>query len=104
MAICDAGGMILIDEVEAQNDINNLNKSNESLKEALEVMNTINIQAEEFEGNVGKALSENAVEFKNKITALIQEVEESVRLIQQTVAKYQQIDTSLKEQILNENN
>ncbi len=99
MAFKDQNGKITIDEVAAAQDVRNLNKSKESLLDAVSRLKEIQAVASEFSGKTGTVITETAVQLEKEISAAIASVDETVANIQGTVQKYQAIDSHLKDLI-----
>ena len=99
MAFKDENGKITIDEVAAQQDIRNLNKSKESLLTAIEHLKEIVALASEFSGNTGTAIGETALQLQKQIQATIDSVDSTSNNIDTTIKKYQAIDAALKDAI-----
>lgn len=99
MAFKDENGKITIDEIAAQQDIRNLNKSKESLLTAIEHLKEIVALAAEFSGNTGTAIGETALQLQKQILATIDSVDTTSNNIDSTIKKYQAIDATLKDAI-----
>lgn len=99
MAFKDENGKITIDEIAAQQDIRNLNKSKESLLTAIEHLKEIVALAAEFSGNTGTAIGETALQLQKQIQATIDSVDTTSNNIDSTIKKYQAIDAALKDAI-----
>lgn len=99
MAFKDENGRITIDEIAAQQDIRNLNKSKESLSTAIEHLKEIVALAAEFSGNTGTAIGETALQLQKQIQATIDSVDTTSNNIDSTIKKYQAIDAALKDAI-----
>lgn len=96
MAFRDSDGRITIDEIAADKDIKQLRLSIAKMETAVNQLKEIQIQTEEFSGNTGIRIRESAAELIKEITQSIQTTEETIERIQMAVAKYQQIDKDLK--------
>ncbi len=96
MAFKDSDGRITIDEVAAEKDIKQLQASIEKMNAAIEGLNEIQIQTDDFSGNTGTRIREAAAELISELKQSIQATEESIGLIQATVAKYQRLDQEMK--------
>ena len=99
MAFKDSNGKITIDEIAAQKDIWNLSAALENYNSAIEKLNQISAIAAEFKGETANVISESTIIIRNDIDALVSEISESIRFINSTVNKYQQIDANLKSMI-----
>ena len=99
MAFKDENGKITIDEVAAQNDVQALQKIGEFLSGIKSKISTIQMQTQEFQGDTGVVISEQCTNLIKQIDKLMGETEDSVHLIKNTVAKYEQIDRDLKSMI-----
>lgn len=100
MAYYDENGRITIDEVAANNDINKLKKTKESLEIALRYINQIKVLEDEFQGNFVAPMNSAFVELEKGITELISIIEALSLAIDKTVKKYRQIDDSLAKTIV----
>ena len=99
MAFKDENGKITIDEIAAQQDIRNLNKSKESLLTAIDHLKEIVAIAAEFSGNTGTAIGETALQLQKQIQATIDSIDTTSNNIDTTIKKYQAIDAALKDAI-----
>ena len=99
MAFKDENGKITIDEIAAQQDIRNLNKSKESLLTAIDHLKEIVAIAAEFSGNTGTAIGETALQLQKQIQATIDSIDTTSNNIDTTIKKYQAIDAALKDVI-----
>lgn len=92
-------GTIIIDEIAAENDVNNIRIGKEMLEEAIHTMNQIVVMAGEFEGNTGTVIVETARNILNEIQKLSDASDEASRRIIQTVENYKELDAQLKSQV-----
>ena len=101
MAFKDSNGKITIDEIAAQKDIGNLHTSVSYLESALSELNEIAAQAEALQGNTGSQIRTACQTLITNVAAMISETNESAEYIQAVVNKYEAIDASLKQTIIN---
>nr|WP_316611723.1 hypothetical protein [uncultured Ruminococcus sp.] len=101
MAFKDANGWITIDEVAAQRDIRFLNESVAYLESVLSDLNEILAQADTLRGNTGSQITAACETLKTNVFGIISKTNETVDLIQTTVNKYEAIDASIKQTIVN---
>lgn len=99
MAFRDENGKITIDEVAAQQDIKNLNKSKENLDTAMTHLKEIVALAAEFSGNTGTVITETALQLQKQVQGTIESIDTTSQNIDATIKKYQAIDQALKETI-----
>ena len=92
---------IVIDEVAAQKDIQNLNQSVEHLTQALEYMEQILLQAAEFQGNTGAAIQEDCRQITRMIQVLVDNNTQTIQAIRSAVDRFQSVDEKLKQEIEN---
>ena len=96
MEFRDSDGRITIDEAAAQKDIKQLRLSIEKMETALNELNEILVQAEEFSGNTGTQIREASVLMIQNIQKSIKNTEDAIDQIQKTVSKYQLLDQKVK--------
>lgn len=99
MAFRDQNGKITIDEIAAQQDIQNMTKSRESLVEAIDHIKQIQAGSTGFQGETGVVLQEQCAEFIQMLNQQIENIDRAIDAISKTVARYQEIDRQLKDQI-----
>jgi RecA/RadA recombinase len=99
MAYVDQNGLVLIDEIEAGEDVKKLTAALNSMDEALEIINQIaNINAA-FSGDTANAIEVSSTELIKQVNLQKTAIEEEIRFINEVVTKYQTIDTKMKDQI-----
>ena len=96
MEFRDSDGRITIDEAAAQKDIKQLQLSIESMQKALNELNEILAQSEEFSGNTATQIREASVLMIQNIQKSIKNTEDAIDQIQKTVSKYQLLDQKVK--------
>ena len=96
MEFRDSDGRITIDEAAAQKDIKQLRLSIEKMETALNELNEILVQAEEFSGNTGTQIREASMILIKDIQNSIKSSEDAIDQIQKTVNKYQRLDQEIK--------
>ena len=99
MAYVDQNGLILIDEVEAAEDVNRLNKVLALLDEELTKINQISEINNGFKGDTAVAIGLSATEMTKKVNAQKNEIEAEIRYIKAVVERYKTIDANMKNQI-----
>lgn len=99
MAYVDQNGLIMIDEVEAAEDIKKLNAAKDSLMEALEIINNIASINSTFKGDAANTIDITVTELIKKINGQKAAIEDEIRIINQVVEKYKTIDANMKNQI-----
>lgn len=99
MAFKDSNGRITIDEVAANKDIANLNKTLESLEGTLNYLNQIIALAETFSGKTGNAIVDTSNTMKSEISTYISEINDTIDYINSVISKYQMIDSQIKDSI-----
>ena len=96
MEFRDSDGRITIDEAAAQKDIKQLRLSIEKMETALNELNEILVQAEEFSGNTGTQIGEASMILIKDIQNSIKSSEDAIDQIQKAVSKYQMLDQKVK--------
>lgn len=99
MAFRDENGKITIDEIAAQQDVRNLNRSKENLVSSVNYCKEILAIASEFSGSTGTVITESAIMLQKQIENAIQNIDVAVQNIDSTVKKYQAIDSELRDMI-----
>ena len=99
MAYVDQNGLVMIDEIEAAEDIKKLNAAKESLLEALAVVNDIAGINSTFKGDTANSIDLTVIELKKRIDAQTSAIDEEIRRINQVTEKYRIIDSNMKNQI-----
>ena len=99
MAYVDQNGLIMIDEIEAAEDIKKLSMAKESLNEALETINQIVGVNSAFQGDTATEVETSSEALKNRVVAQIAAIDEAIKFINQVVENYKLIDEKMKNQI-----
>lgn len=99
MAYVDQNGLILIDEIEAAEDVKKLNATKDLLIDAMEIINQIVASNNSFQGDTANAIDVAALELTNKIKEQISGIEDEIRFINSVVERYKAIDTGIKNQV-----
>ena len=99
MAYVDQNGLILIDEVEAAEDVKKLRNALTTMEEALEIINQIANINSSFSGDTANAISESSAELMSQVSQQKAEIEEEIRIINEVIDRYQIIDANMKNQI-----
>ena len=99
MAFKDQNGKITIDEVAAKSDVEKLQKSVEMLRDVMTTLDQVAARSADFKGQTGEAILRTCGAFKKRLNRIVTDMEDSQNVIRNTVARYQQIDAQLKEQI-----
>lgn len=99
MAYVDQNGLIMIDEIEAAEDIKKLNAAKDSLEEALAVINNIAGINSTFKGEAANSIEITVTELMKKIALQKKAIEDEIRIINQVIEKYRIIDSNIKNQI-----
>ena len=97
MAFKDQNGQITINEIAAQKDIRNLQKSKENLYAAISDLKEIIGLASEFSGNTGVVITETTLLLQKQMETTISFIDDTTENIDSTVKKYQAIDSNLKD-------
>lgn len=99
MAYRDESGRITIDEAAAGQDIANLCRAGETLRQAAGYLRETAAQAEEFSGGTAAAIIEVAERLAGDVQSSAERAQQAAELIGATVRKYQTIDQALKSNI-----
>ena len=99
MAYVDQNGLIMIDEIEAAEDIKKLNEAKESLLDALAVLNNIAGINSAFKGEAANSIETTVTELMKKVDLQKTAIEDEIRTINQVIEKYRIIDSNMKNQI-----
>ena len=99
MAYVDQNGLVLIDEIEAADDIKKLKNALVTLEETLEIVNQIAGINSSFSGDTANAIEVSSAEFINRINQQKTQIENEIKVITDLIAKYQVIDNKMKNQI-----
>ena len=99
MAYVDQNGLIMIDEVEAAEDIKKLKKTVDSMNEALEKLNEINSINSVSKGDAANTVDSVATELIKQDNNQKKEIEQTIAYINGIIEKYRIIDTNMKNQI-----
>lgn len=99
MAYVDQNGLVLIDEVEATEDIKKLKDARNLLIEATELINQIVAINSGFKGNTAEAIEFVNVKLLGCINSQINGIEAGEQMINKVVNYYSTVDTNMKDQI-----
>ena len=99
MAYVDQNGLVMIDEIEAAEDIKKLNEAKESLLDALAVLNNIAGINSAFKGEAANSIETTVTELMKKVDLQKTAIEDEIRTINQVIEKYRIIDSNMKNQI-----
>lgn len=99
MAYVDQNGLILIDEVEAAEDIKKLKSALASMEEALDLVNQIAGVNSAFSGDTADAIGVSCAELIKQINQQKSQIEDEINFINGVIEKYQNIDANMKNQI-----
>ena len=102
MAFKDANGKITIDEVAAQKDINDIRAAIQDLQAARDSLNEIMYQSQSFSGRTATGIEESSLQLIKEYDKMIQQLNNTVTTITNTVEKYRKIDEDLKNYINNQ--
>lgn len=99
MAYVDQNGLILIDEIEAAEDVKKLKSALATMEEALELINQIAGINSAFSGDTANAIEISSAELMKQVNQQKAEIEEEIRIINEVVERYQLVDAKMKNQI-----
>lgn len=99
MAYVDQNGLILIDEIEASEDVNKLTRTIETMDETLAIINQIVSVNSASEGEVAKTIEASALEMITDIKKQKEAIEAEIKFINETIEKYRIIDEDIKNKI-----
>ena len=99
MAYVDQSGLILIDEIEAAEDILKLKKTIESMNEALKKLNEIESINSVSKGDAADTVDSVAAELIKQVNNQKLEIEQTIKYINELIEKYKTIDANMKNQI-----
>ena len=99
MAYVDQNGLVLIDEIEATEDIKKLCSANDLLSETLEIINQILAVNSGFKGDTANAIEGSCAELIKRVNDQKASIEAEISFINQVVERYKFIDSSMKNQI-----
>ena len=99
MTNMDQSGLVLIDEVEAQEDIVKLKKTVDLMNDALQKLNMIESVNSASKGDVTVAVDNITAELIKQINNQKKEIEYSIKVINELIDKYKNKDASIKNQI-----
>jgi hypothetical protein len=91
----DTDGTIVIDELEARADIGNIRQAKAKIEEAMKLIDPSKLDDTRMSGKARNALGDQLERIHKNLAGLFSNCEDSNRLIEQTVAKYQRIDSEL---------
>ncbi|MDR0647895.1 MAG: hypothetical protein LBF92_00965 [Synergistaceae bacterium] len=91
----DADGTIVINEIEAQADIKNVSDARAKLLEAMRLLNPAKLDESRMSGKAKDALADQLQRIYKNMENLGLNCEKTSTFIEQTVAKYRQIDSDL---------
>ena len=100
MAYYDENGTITIDEQAANADIRRIETAVSRLEESRKALTDLTHQAADGQGQTMAAVTEKAAELNGKIAEMLSRLHETEDFIRRTVSHYQQIDASLRAQIM----
>ncbi len=101
MAYVDQDGLIMIDEVEASEDIKKLKSALEALNDVLDIINNISSINGGFKGNTALTIESATLELVKQVNNQKQGIEDSISLINSLLEKYKTLDSNLKNIIQN---
>ena len=96
MPYLDEKGTILIDEIEAANDVDKLNAARDQLKSAMNKIQQIMMLNADFSGPVKDSVEEATANFTSALKSQIEMIESTVSYINHVVEHYEAIDRNLK--------
>lgn len=99
MAYVDQSGLILIDEIEAAEDILKLKKTIESMNEALKKLNEMESINSVSKGDAADTVDSVAAELIKQVNNQKIEIEQTIKYINELIEKYKTIDANMKNQI-----
>lgn len=99
MAYVDQSGLILIDEIEAAEDILKLKKTIESMNEALKKLNEMESINSVSKGDAADTVDSVAAELIKQVNNQKLEIEQTIKYINELIEKYRTIDANMKNQI-----
>lgn len=99
MAYVDQNGLIMIDEIEASEDVKKLMNAKDAMMEALDIINNMASINSAFRGETADAINVTTTELVKKVNAQKTAIEDEIRYINQVVEKYRTIDANMKNQI-----
>ncbi len=99
MAYVDQSGLILIDEIEAAEDILKLKKTIESMNEALKKLNEMESINSVSKGDAADTVDSVAAELIKQVNNQKLEIEQTIKYINELIEKYKTIDANMKNQI-----
>jgi hypothetical protein len=91
----DAEGTIVIDELEAREDIKNIRSAKAKLLEAMRLLDPARLDDGRMSGKARDALGDQLQRIYKNMENLGLNCEKTSRFIEQTVARYRQIDSDL---------
>ena len=101
MAYVDQDGLIMIDEVEASEDIKKLKSALVVMEDALNILNNIvNINGA-FKGDTAIAIDTASAELIKKVNEQKTGIENTIEQINSLINKYRAIDMNIKNRIQN---
>lgn len=82
----------VIDEAAARSDMAKMRQAIQHLNQARQTVTQLLTEAESMQGQTGQAIAEKAQELQYRIDRLTRQLQNSIRLLNSTVAHYQQLD------------
>lgn len=99
MAYRDRNGKITIDEYAANQDIKRLSEAVQVLKESRNAVRNLQQKAEDLRGETSVAIQNKGQEMYQKLTRMIDKLEETIAFIRKTVRYYEELDAEIKRSI-----
>ncbi len=101
MAYVDQDGLVMIDEVEAFEDIKKLKSALVVMEDALNILNNIVNVNGGFKGDTAVAIDTASAELIKKVTEQKEGIEYTIEQINSLINKYKAIDMNIKNRIQN---
>ena len=99
MAYYDKNGKITIDEDAAQADIKRLKQAITILKASVSTIKSLQSKTSQMKGETAEAILTKAKEMEKQQTQMIKRLEDTITVINKTLAHYKAVDEALKKAI-----